>query len=235
MPKRRQRPPGYLCEAEYQEQVKGLLERIYREVVVQWCPFRGEGRGTYAPRVDVAVGPFAINDRYEQLYTQMMLGSRDFIESLIEKHNENVRGIGPADFGEILQFNENARCFLCIEIEESGGRKHCIGNLVNASALGRIGLLIARTGAVLRTFLRQRAYLHFLAQVGKNTFKTKNALVLSEQQFNECLQAVELRPQENGQGHIPFPLPQDILERPTDDPTVFHARPLPRSRRTGRR
>jgi hypothetical protein len=77
---------------------------MYREVVVQWYPFRGEGRGTYAPRVDVAVGPFAIYDRYEELYTRMMFDSKEFIGRLIEKHNENVGDVGPANFGEILQF-----------------------------------------------------------------------------------------------------------------------------------
>ena len=152
---------------------------------------------------------------------------------MIGKHNENVGDGGLADFGEILQFNENARCLICIEIEESGGRKHCIGNLVNASALGRIGLLIARNETVLRTFLRQRAYLHYLAEVGKNTFKTKNALVLSEQQFNECLQALRLRSQENKQERIGRPQPLDEPENDVDDPIVFRVKPAPRSRRTG--
>jgi hypothetical protein len=87
----------------------------------------------------------------------------------------------------LVQFNENARCLFCIEIEESGSRKHCLGNLVNASALGRIGILVARTDAVLRTFVRQRAYFKFLAEVEKNTFKTANALILTAVQFDDCL------------------------------------------------
>lgn len=48
---------------------------------MQWCPFRGEGRGTYAPRVDVAVGPFALYDRYGDRYTQMMIDTRQFIDA----------------------------------------------------------------------------------------------------------------------------------------------------------
>jgi hypothetical protein len=79
---------------------------------------------------------------------------------------------------------------LCIEIEDSGSRKHCLGNLVNASALGRIGLLIARSEKILRTFVRQRVYLRFLANVEKNSFRTDNALVLSAEQFDECLRQV---------------------------------------------
>jgi hypothetical protein len=114
---------------------------------------------------------------------------RPFIQALIDVHNRNVEAMGDefTYFDMLVQFNENARCLFCIEIEESGSRKHCLGNLVNASALGRIGILVARTDAVLRTFVRQRAYFKFLAEVEKNTFKTANALILTAVQFDDCL------------------------------------------------
>jgi hypothetical protein len=200
---RRERPAGYLSEAEYQQQIKDALDRLYDEVRIQWCAFRGEGRDTYAPRVDIAVGPFATNRKYIEEYTALMHGTRHFIEGLVERHNHNADGIGPSlTFEDILHFNDNARCLISIEIEESGGRKHCLGNLVNVSSLGRVGLLIARTGTVLRTFLRQRAYFRFLEDVGKNTFKTANALVLSAEQFDDCLRQIPLRAQDNWQADI---------------------------------
>ena len=125
---RRQRAPGYLPEPEYQSHVKRALERLYNEVEVQWCPFRGEGRGTYAPRVDIAVAPFAVRGRRIEEYTAMMERTRPFIDSLIERHNHNVESMGERTyFDDILHFNDNSRCFLAIEIEESGGRKHCPG------------------------------------------------------------------------------------------------------------
>ena len=187
------RPVGYLNERQYQLHVKAALDRLYGEVVVQWQPFRGVGRGIYAPIVDVAVGPFAIQRRYVDEYAQLLDGTRFFIDSLIERHNANLEGReAPARFERIRDFNENARCLLCIEIEESGSRKHCLGNLVNASALGRIGVLVARQASVMRTFVRQRAYLHFLAEVQKNTFRTENALVLTAEQLNECLAATRV-------------------------------------------
>jgi len=174
-------------EKEYQSKIKALLSRLYKEVEVQWLPFRGYGRKIYAPKVDVAVGPFAIDDRYENQYTELLGQTRDFIDCLIGKHNQNVEDVQErVSFESIAHFNENPRCFLCIEVEDKGGRKHCLGDLINASALGRIGLLIARSEKVLKIFLRQRVYLSYLKSVGKNTFKTDNALIITEKQFNEC-------------------------------------------------
>jgi hypothetical protein len=142
-PRRLDGPPDYLDERAYQQQVKEAFDRIYGEVEIQWRPFRGEGRGIYAPIVDIAVGPFAITRRYIDEYGELLDQTRAFIERLIGKHNENCEGREEnARFEDIRNFNENARCLLCIEIEESGTRKHCLGNLVNASALGRIGILV---------------------------------------------------------------------------------------------
>ena len=172
------------------ESAKVILDRFYREVEIQWHPFLGVGRDIYAPIIDIAVGPFAIDRRrFEERYTQLLFETRPFIESLIECHNQNIDAAEQrASFDTIAFFNLNARCLLCIEIEDSGSRKHCLGNLVNASALGRIGLLIARSEKILRTFVRQRVYLRFLAGAEKNSFRTENALVLLAQQFDECLQ-----------------------------------------------
>ena len=181
-------------EIEYQNIVKAKLERLYNEVEVQWYPFRGRGRGIYSPRVDIAVGPFAIETQYGNRYAELLTETRDFIDRLIEKHNRNVEENGEqTSFHRIERFNENARCLLCIEIEDSGTRKHCLGDLTNASALGRIGLLVARSEKMLKVFLRQRVYLGYLQSVGKNTFRTDNALVLTEAQFDECLDAIGQR------------------------------------------
>ncbi|MDO8451350.1 MAG: hypothetical protein Q7S76_00590 [bacterium] len=178
-------------EREYQLEVRSGLNLIYEDVQVQWSPFRREGRDMYAPILDIAVGPFAMERRYENEYTQTLIRTQDFIESLIQKHNENIeRDEEWVSFAQILHFNENARCFLAIEIEHTGSRKHCLGNLVNASALGRVALLVARSEEVLRIFLRQRVYLARLAGYGKNTFKTDNCLVLTENQLNICLTAL---------------------------------------------
>ena len=87
------RPADYLNERAYQQQVIESLRRLYAEVEIQWQPFRGEGRGIYAPVVDVAVGPFAITRRYIDEYRELLEGTRAFIDRLIGKHNENLDGL----------------------------------------------------------------------------------------------------------------------------------------------
>ena len=181
-----------MTEREYEDAAKTFLDRIYEEVQVQWYPFRGEGRHIYAPVVDIAVGPFAIEQRFGPQYTELLGATRNFIERLIEKHNRNVEHAEErTSLNRIMYFNENARCLLCIEIEDSGSKKHCLGDLVNASALGRIGVLVARSDKAFNAFLRQRVYLRYLAGVGKNTFRTDNALVLTAEQFDECLASIQ--------------------------------------------
>lgn len=175
-------------ENQYFGDVTASLRRIYPEIVCPWYPFRGEGRRIYSPAIDIAVGPFAIADSYVTRYSEMLGESQQFIQLLIDAHNVNVQEEGErVTFDSVAHFNENARCLLGIEIEESGGRKHCMGDLINASALGRVGLLVARNRKILNVFLRQRVYLKFLAGVGKNTFRTDNALVLTSEQFDEIL------------------------------------------------
>ncbi len=181
-----------MTEREYENAAKTLLDRIYEDVEVQWYPFRGQGRQIYAPVVDIAVGPFAIEGRYGPRYTELLEETREFIEMLIERHNRNVEDAEDrTSLDRIMYFNENARCLLCIEVEDSGSKKHCLGDLVNASALGRIGVLVARSEKAFNAFLRQRVYLRYLAGVGKNTFRTDNALVLTAEQFDECLASIQ--------------------------------------------
>lgn len=177
-----------MTEREYQLATCTALRTIYEEVETQWRPFLRHGHQMYSPAIDIAVGPFATEQRFEARYTELLNQSRGLIDCLIEAHNQNIEDLQErTSFDTIAFFNENARCFLSIEIENTGSRKHCIGDLVNASALGRVGLLVAWNDDVLRTFLRQRAYLRYLADAGKNTFRTDNALVLTTAQFNVCL------------------------------------------------
>ncbi len=74
-----------------------------------------------------------------------------------------------------------------------------MGDIVNATALGRSGILIAydeneKKPKIFRAALRIRQYFQFLRNVQKPTFSVDNLLILSNQQMKDifknslCLQ-----------------------------------------------
>lgn len=172
---------------EYQNYCKAKLETIYKEVEIEWNPF-GRRDDQYSPRPDLAVGPFAISGRLDEDYDGLLNKpeSKVFIELLIEKNNQNIAEMGNRERSQISDFNffnRNARCFMCIEIENKVSRKHIVGGLINASALGRIAVLIAWTPDKLKAFIKLKNYLNFLSLVEKNSFRTDNILILDKNQF----------------------------------------------------
>jgi hypothetical protein len=179
---------------KYQKYCKNKLDTIYQEVQVEWNPFKGceVSNKQYCPRLDMAVGPFAINNQFREAYTDLLceLKSKAFIESLIRANNQNIIRVGrgeQSDLSDFYSFNLNARCFMCVEIENKVSRKHIAGGLVNASALGRVAVLIAWTPDKLKAFIKLKNYLKYLSSVEKNSFKTNNILILDKDQFKELV------------------------------------------------
>lgn len=182
---------------EYQKYCKTKLLSIYDFVEVEWNPFKKchvEDK-QYCPRLDIAVGPFAVDARLESQYDQLLnqAKSKIFINYLIKLNNDNFPSIAgglKTSLENIRYFNYNARCFICIEIENKVSRKHIVGGLINASALGRIAILVAWNPDKLKAFIKLKNYLHFLSSVEKNSFKTDNILILSKDQFKEAVDAI---------------------------------------------
>lgn len=117
-----------MTEREYQLAACTGLRTIYEVVESQWRPFLRHGHQMYSPAIDIAVGPFATERRFGDRYLELLNQSREFIEQVIAAHNQNVEVREErTSFDAIAYFNENARCFLSIEIENTGSRKHCIG------------------------------------------------------------------------------------------------------------
>lgn len=179
---------------EYQNMLCGELSRIYPaiDVVAEWRSMKDE-LGIYSPRVDVAVGPFATQGTYIMEYDELMDNSQNFINKLLNYHLMNINVPDPEPnqltFDILKNKNSNARCLLAIEIENSGSRKHIIGDAVNASALGRVGIFIAWTPEKLRAAVKMRRYLGFLKTVDKNTFDTTNLLILDKDQFLQTVKS----------------------------------------------
>lgn len=177
--------------ANYQQQLKGLLEGIFdEEVVPEWRTKMGNG--LYSPRVDVAVGPFGMEAGHQciPLYNNLCNEHQGLLEQMVNQHLQNMQSeISVEQKIEDLNFtNINARCFMAIEIENKSSRKHLMGGGVNAIALGRVGIAVGYTNEMHRAFMNLYRYFEFLREVGKPTINNRNLLILSRDQLLEILE-----------------------------------------------
>jgi len=182
---------------EYQNHLKRELEIVFDENVCdEWSSMRDEVHlQVYSPRLDIAVGPFATHERLGYEYDQILRRKKPkaFIEKLIEINKQNQIQDGfvtPLDYEDIIYQNFNARCLIAVEIENNVSRKHLMGGAINASALGRIGILIPWSDEKLRAFVKLFRYLQYLGEAEKNTFKTSNLLIITKAQMEEAFQTV---------------------------------------------
>jgi len=138
-------------------------------------------RHLYCPQIDFAVGPFNIdgelginNERITLEFNRHL----DFLNQVTEISQHNGREIVP---------NNNPRCFLAIEVERSGSMKHRLGSIVNASAIGKIGLLIVADEKNYNKLTRIKNYLDFLQLAGKTNSSPKNVLIVRRDEFINLL------------------------------------------------
>jgi len=192
-----------LFQREIANKLSVLLDRQgYRpDVRVPWPAFSGHGRQIYSPKVDIAVGPFAIeNRRYEYEYDRMVNSFNRLIDTWIDMFRRNWQSyIGdrywrvppgsPSGYRDFVEHgaNRNARCFIAIEVENETTRKHLMGSISNAGALGRVGILAAWQEKVLRAAIRMREYFDFLQEVEKRTFNMSDVIVLTKDQLAASL------------------------------------------------
>lgn len=185
---------------EYQHTLRGLLEEKLGSPAV--CEWRTQMEtNSYSPRLDVAVGPFSIENGVQLIheYDELFENNTVFVAKLIKCHLSNLYYINhdnPSEeldervhqkLYEVRHFNYNSRCFVAVEIENAVSRKHLMGGAINASVLGRIGIAVGYTDEMHNAFLNLYRYFSFLQSVDKPTFRTNNLLVLSaEQLINIC-------------------------------------------------
>ena len=187
---------------EYQRDLKNSLQQVFGidEVEVEWPSMRAEfGLDLYSPRLDVAVGPFATRERlglaYDRMFEQEIPSL--FIRELVRFNRQNIRHwtdgfVEPIDFDRLKYLNYNARCFLAIEIENEVSRKHLMGGAINASALGRIGVVIPWSQDKLRAFVKLFRYLQYLKNAEKNTFDTSNLLIVTREQMLTSIESARM-------------------------------------------
>lgn len=166
-----------------------------------WRAFARVGRRIYSPAVDIAVGPFATeNRRYIDDYDRMVESFAPLLDKWVDMFRENWQrcieayywtsllnlALGHEDF--VHGSNRNARCFLAIEVENKNSRKHLMGSIINAGALGRVGIVVAWQEEVLRAALRMKAYFDFLREAEKRTFDISGVLILTKDQLAASLE-----------------------------------------------
>jgi hypothetical protein len=183
-----------LLVKEYQKECASKLRCIFKnsDVDVEWNSETSE-RHLYCPKPDIAIGPFATGDKsYIHEYDEIQNSNSEFLEKLISIHNDNMSDSNfyyePRHYNTSSSRNNNARCFLAIEIENKVSRKHLLGGAFNASALGRYGILVAYNPPIFRAMKRLDGYFKYLYDVKRNSFPLDNLFILDKSQFSEILE-----------------------------------------------
>ncbi|WP_040952042.1 hypothetical protein [Gorillibacterium massiliense] len=182
---------------EYQIELVWKLSQVFltNDVIDEWPSMGDEyNLAVYSPRIDVAVGPFATHERLGNLYDQMIEQPRSelFLRKLVDYNRINLEMydgfVEGSSFEDIRYLNHNARCLMAIEIENFVSRKHLMGGAINASALGRLGVVVPWTPEKLRAFVKLVRYLRYLRYAEKNTFDTTNLLIITKEQMDTAIE-----------------------------------------------
>lgn len=133
----------------------------------------------YAPYPDIAVGPFNIHSsEYRE------------IENILEAFKQHEIFFQEILGGNISNKNENPRCLLAIEIEHSGTGKYMIGNIINASILGYIGIVVVDK-KLLQNVKIVKKYLEGASKIKKIGNIAKNTAIFEYNEFIDRLDRLE--------------------------------------------
>lgn len=134
----------------------------------------------YWPRIDFAIKPLNINRDFDE--------NRHLIAEAYNKFHgffRDIKKIGLSNHD--WDINRNPRCFLAIEYEDKTTTKHRLGSLINACAIGQIGIVVAVNDKTYRSYERIVRYLEFLHIHGKLPIHPGNYLILKRDDFEDFL------------------------------------------------
>ena len=170
------------------------------EIKEEWIAFGGKVlRGMSSPRIDLAIGPFSEGTKHLSEYYELREDPiiSKFLEKVKKCHFENLKRHNipknlNKDFStwdnieDCKSINKNARCFIAIEIEGRNDRKVVLADIINTSAIGHLGIIVA-TDEVLRIFDRLLYCRWFMKETKMFNFSVGNVFILSKEQFKEIL------------------------------------------------
>jgi hypothetical protein len=143
-------------------------------------------RELYCPRLDIAVGDFNIDGNVEYNDRKIKEAAelhKDLIHRLWENSESQVTPFD--DF--MCNRNNNPRCLLAIEIENSGSSKHMIGNIANVAIIGSMGIVIPFNHKKLLLCRRIKNYIQYVTRVKKIEKVFQNVLIVEKDKFLECI------------------------------------------------
>lgn len=127
-----------LSANEYQDLVVKMLKKVFpnNEVKKEWNSatfdkIKTPRKKVYAPRTDVAIGPFNVHNNIKHINDQTSVMKNSL---LVKRLNERY---------DII-WNDLSKCFLAIEVSFSGSSKHIMGDFLNATSMGAIGIIVSR-------------------------------------------------------------------------------------------
>ena len=115
----------------------------------------------YTPETDIVIGPFNTNRRIEENNSLIDLKVSEYASFF-----SFLNRISSTPYQNHL-LNKNPRCFLAIEVAGSGSEKHLLGDMFNASIIGKIGIVIGTTPEIVKSYMRLYEYVNYVHTVGK--------------------------------------------------------------------
>lgn len=170
------------------EEIKRLLERKFgtNNVKTEWDVAKDSRDALnrvdyeispYCPRIDFAIGPFNTDARLRH--------NNKLINESYQQYElffNAVKQMNPAEWRP-LKLNRNPRCMVAIEVENRNKDKHMMGSIINASAIGKIGILLAVNNPNFDALNRIRKYMDFLKRAKKMEAYPQNVLVIKRSDF----------------------------------------------------
>lgn len=128
----------------------------------------------YAPEPDFAVRPFNLDRNTEENNRRIDNALLRF-SSLVNVWSE--RGFHGSQLD--LSYNPNPRVFIAVEKEFRNNRKHRLGSMINASVLGKLGVVACVGDEAFRSITRIKGYLDFIRErKGRRLGLARNVIVI---------------------------------------------------------
>jgi len=134
----------------------------------------------YCPRIDFAIKPLNTTRNWAENRLRMRAAKQNYHQFF---QDLKYIGLSNSNWNE----NNNPRCFVAIEYENKTTTKHRLGSLINACALGNVGIVVAVNDKTYRSYERIIKYLEFLQINDKMPVHPNNYILLKRNDFENFL------------------------------------------------